>query len=261
MRNDKQIVVLKFGSSVLRSDEDLPVAVQEIQHWRRRGKSVVAVVSAFGNTTDELTRRARRVSDQPNDRLFAALLATGEATASALLGLALDRAGVETTVLDVVQADLRTVGRPLDAELVKVDIGRLTDSLQKSVVVLPGFVGRDQNDETTLLGRGGSDLTALFLAHRLGADCRLIKDVDGLYTCDPNSATGRTPERYERVSYQSALRVGGVVVQPKAIEFAQSRRLRFAISSIASNVATEVGPFQDYIAGTQLLETVEECAA
>ena len=242
----KQIIVLKFGSSVLRDERDLPTAVHEIYRWWRKGFQVVAVVSAFGDTTNELTRRAHSVCEEPGDTLVAALLATGEAASSALLGLALSRAGVPASVLDAEQAGLVTDGPILDADLVSVDAASLHKALRKGVVVLPGFVGKDPSGQTTLLGRGGSDLTALFLAQRLGGVCRLIKDVDGLYTSDPNAGTSTA--RYARVSYATAARVGGAVVQRKAIEFAERHRLKFFVSSVAACCATEVGSDADSIA-------------
>jgi homoserine dehydrogenase len=242
------VIVLKFGSSVLRSESDLPSAVHEIYRWWRRGKQVVAVVSAFGDTTDELTRRANEACDEPDDALVAALLATGEAASSALLGLALNKAGIPTTVLDAERAGLTTVGTTLDSNLVSVDAASLLASLAEGVVVLPGFVGRSQSGQTTLLGRGGSDLTALFLAQRLGGICRLVKDVDGLYTSDPNTRTANTVSRFMEVSYATARRVGGAVVQAKAVEFAEKHRQRFFISSIGSERTTEVGPVADRIA-------------
>lgn len=113
----QRIMILKFGSSVLRTEKDLPAAVHEIYRWWRDGFDVVAVVSAFGNTTDELTQRAHAVCDKPNDELVAALMATGEATSSALLGLALNRSGIPATVLDAEQAGLLTDGPLLDAHL------------------------------------------------------------------------------------------------------------------------------------------------
>jgi homoserine dehydrogenase len=247
-----QIIVLKFGSSVLRSESDLPTAVHEIYRWWREGFQVVAVVSAFGNTTDELTQRAREVCDEPNDELVAALLATGEAASSALLGLALNRSGIRAAVLDAEQAGLVTDGPMLDANLTSIDTARLLETLRNGIVVLPGFVGRDKSGKTTLLGRGGSDLTALFIAQRLGAVCRLIKDVDGLYTSDPNSTTGPSAARFGRVSYATAARVGGPVVQLKAIDFAEQHRLRFVVSSAGSSRATDIGPYADSVALSNL---------
>ena len=251
MQNEKPIVVLKFGSSVLRNESDLPTIVHEIYRWWREGHQVVVVVSAFGETTNELTRRAHTVCEQPAEHLVAALLATGESASSALLGLALNRAGIPACVLTAEQAGLATVGPTLDANLVSVDGSGVLRTLQQGVVVLPGFVGLGESGETTLLGRGGSDLTALFLAQQLGATCRLVKDVDGLYTSDPNAKTRLPAYRFARVSYKTANRVGGVVVQPKAIEFAERHRLRFVVSSIGADSETEVGPFSDRIAVTE----------
>ncbi|HET6979737.1 MAG TPA: homoserine dehydrogenase [Pyrinomonadaceae bacterium] len=248
----QNIIVLKFGSSVLRDENDLPTAVHEIYRWWRKGFQVVAVVSAFGNTTDELTKRALSVCEQPNDELVAALLATGEATSSVLLGLALNRSGIPATVLDAETAGLATEGPILDANLTSVDTAAVLKTLRNGIVVLPGFVGKSRAGKTTLLGRGGSDLTALFIAQQLGGTCRLIKDVDGLYTSDPNVQGGPSATRFQRVSYATAIRVGGAIVQRKAIEFAERQRLRFNVSSIGSCRATEVGPHADSVALAEL---------
>jgi homoserine dehydrogenase len=256
--SEREVIVLKFGSSVLRTQRDLPVAVDEIYKWWLHGARVVAVVSAFGNTTNELTEHAYSVCDEPDPGLLAALLATGEATASTLLGLALQNAGIPATVLNAEQAGLTSLGPVLDAELIGLDKARLLADLQNGVVVLPGFVGRS-NGRTTLLGRGGSDLTALFVACQLGGDCSLVKDVDGLYTSDPNKI-GNTARRFGQVSYETARQVGGTVVQIKAIDFAERHRLTFSISSIGSDRLTEVGPCNDWIdTGESIAE--EECAA
>src|SRR4030095_3901183 len=114
MHDEGKIIVLKFGSSILRDENDLPRAVHEIYRWWRHGSQVLAVVSAFGNTTDQLLRRAKILCDQPEQVTLAALLATGEAVSAALLGLALNRAGIPATVLDPAQAGLRTTGDALN---------------------------------------------------------------------------------------------------------------------------------------------------
>src|SRR5215510_7839416 len=162
MRDKKQqteIVVLKFGSSILRSEKDLPRAVHEIYRAWRGGAQVLAVVSAFRNTTDELLRRSKNVSEHPDASPLAALLATGEATASAMLCIALGKAGIPAKMLDPAQAGLRTEGGTLDADLLAVDVVRLKRELRQAVVVLPGFVGRCEDGYTTVLGLGGSDFT------------------------------------------------------------------------------------------------------
>ncbi|HEY2974633.1 MAG TPA: homoserine dehydrogenase [Pyrinomonadaceae bacterium] len=238
------ITVLKFGSSVLRSEADLPKVVHEIYRAWREGQQVIAVVSAFGDTTDQLLRRAENLCGQPDKSALATLLATGESASSALLVLALSRAGIPARVFDAAQIGLRTTGGRLDADPISVDSARLVSESRRSVVVLPGFVGRGESGDTTLLGRGGSDLTALFLAHRLSARCVLVKDVNGLYTSDP-ACRAVCASRFAEASYKTAAQVGGSVVQLKAVRFAEANRLRFSITSIGSGKATEVGPITD----------------
>ena len=256
MNQRNKITVLKFGSSVLRSEADLPSAVHEIYcHWRA-GAQVIAVVSALGDTTDQLMRRAESWCQQPDHSALAALLATGESASSALLGLALNRSGIPSRVLDPVQAGLRTAGSKLDADPIAVDAARLLAESRRAVVVLPGFVGRDERGDTTLLGRGGSDFSALFLAHHLRGNCILLKDVAGLYTSDPACLTVRGL-RFKQASYEAAMRLGGSVVQQKAVRFASANKLRFTITKIGATASTEIGPFADRldISGTSL-ETI-----
>ena len=232
-----KITVLKFGSSVLRDEADLPRAVHEIyRHWRN-GTQVLVVVSAFGQTTDELLGRAESIADDPHPHSVAALLATGEAASASLLEIALHRAGIPVSVQGPAQLGLRTAGEILDAEPVDVDIANLREQLRTSVVVVSGFVGVDEDGGPTLLGRGGSDLTALFLAHKLEAEAILVKDVDGLYESDPNE-TGPRPRRFERANYRTAIRVGDCVVQEKAVRFAEEASLRFTLASTGSDLGT-----------------------
>jgi len=241
------IVVLKFGSSVLRNESDLPRAVHEIyRHWRA-GAQVLAVVSALGNSTDELLYRAQKICAEPDDTALAALLATGEATASALLTLALNRAGIPARVFNAAQAGLRTSGTVLDSQLQELNVGRLQSELNHAVVVLPGFVGHDEDGRTTLLGRGGSDFSAVFVAQRLGGRCVLVKDVVGLCTSDPAHAV-KAPPRFAEVTYTTACRAAGTLVQPKAIRLAQTHRVRIHATSLAASVGTEVGSDVDRIA-------------
>ncbi len=262
MPKRSQITLLKFGSSVLRSEKDLPRVVQDIYQRCRTDAQVLAVVSAFGNTTDQLIGHAESLCKQPDKFALAALLATGEATGAALLGLALASAGIRARILDPAQAGLYTTGDALDAELIGADTDRIQAELLRGVVVLPGFVGRDEAGRTTLLGRGGSDLTALFLAQRLGARCVLVKDVDGLYTSDPAHA-GYSAQRFTQVSWETALAVGGEVVQPKAIRFAAMHSLRFIVTAVGTAVETEVGPGPNRLAQSAqaIGKDLEECFA
>jgi homoserine dehydrogenase len=231
--------VLKFGSSVLRSPADLPWAVQEIYAHVRRGERVVAVVSAFAGRTDALYAAAREHGDC--ERATAALVAGGELESTALLTLALERAGVPARLLEARAVSLATRGPVLDAEPAGVDVAPFEAALRAGrVVVFPGFCGVGEDGATTLLGRGGSDLTALFLAEHLDARCVLVKDVDGLYERDP-ALPGPRPRRYARATWEEALRVGGKVVQPKTLHTARLAGRALEIRAIGASGYTRVG--------------------
>jgi homoserine dehydrogenase len=237
------LTVIKFGSSVLQGEEDLPVVVEEIARWLGSEQYVLAVVSAFGNTTEELFKRASGYGEPTNEEAVARLVATGEESATALLALALGRAGIVAKLLGPEQIRLIAEGTPLDARLCGVNAERIWTAFTESdVVVVPGFIARTAKGSTVLLGRGGSDLTALFLAHELRASrCRLVKDVDGLYASDPKSVVGARPERYERLGWERALGLRSGVVQVKALEFARENRLRFEVAAVGRAEGTVVG--------------------
>lgn len=234
-------IVLKFGSSVLTSPETLPEAVHEIYREVRAGRQVVAVVSAIGNTTDRLLARAHQAHPKPPGAFLAELLATGEAESVSLLAMALDRAGIPARGLRAGQLGLLTEGPHTDATPVSVNTHGLRQALAiVPVLVVPGFVGRNPDNETTLLGRGGSDLTALFLAHALGAECRLLKDVDGLYEWDP-ACSGPKPRRYRKIRFDHALQLDGGVIQHKAVHWAQERTFCFQLGRCNGPAGTCVG--------------------
>ena len=230
------LTVLKFGSSVLRSDSDFSRVVHEIYRWVRAGHHVIVVVSAIHNTTDKLLARAQSFGAGADERAIAALLATGEATSVALLSLALARAGVPAVALDEVCLGLRTRGPILDSEPCAFDPNAALRALEQvPVVVVPGFIGRQNDGSVSLLGRGGSDLTAIFLAHELRADrCRLIKDVDGIFQHDP-ADHGPAPPRYRTLAWSEAAPVGATVVQRKAIEFAEHHGQFFEVAALNSD--------------------------
>ncbi len=237
------LTVVKFGSSVLRGEGDLPVVVEEIARWLSIEQYVLAVVSAFGNTTEELFRKARSYGDPTNQEAVARLVATGEEASAALVSLALASAGIPAKLLGPEQIRLIAEGAPLDAKLRAVSAERIWSALTESdVVVVPGFIARTARGNTVLLGRGGSDLTAVFLAHELRAGrCRLVKDVDGLYASDPKSGDGVHPRHYKRLGWEEALGLGGGVVQVKALEFALENRLRFEVAGVGIAEGTVVG--------------------
>lgn len=244
-----KITVLKFGSSVLRRESDLSRAVHEIYRYWREGSRVVAVVSAIGNTTDDLLQRATRVSGEPEARSLAALLATGEAVSAALLGLAADKAGVPVRILSPAEAGLVTTGPVLDASPISLNAEKIREHLSQGPVIVSGFTGVHEDGGPTLLGRGGSDLTALFIARELGARCILVKDVDGLYESDP-AASAVKPRRYVTVNWETAIDRSSGLVQEKAIRFAAKRGQEFEIASIGNNGSTRIGDLPDQLTST-----------
>jgi len=237
----RPILVLKFGSSVLACREDLPKAVHEIYRGLRSGYRVVVVVSAMGRTTDRLLGEAQEMSVEPNPGALAALLRLGEAETVARLLLALDQAGIPASALTPESVGLQAEGPKLDARPVDLDVGAVCAALdRRPVAVIPGFVGCAYDGGTALFGRGGSDLTALFLADRLEADrCVLVKDVDGVYDRDPS---GSAPcRRYARLSWDDAIALDGGVVQEKALRFARERELEFEVAALGRRGGTLIG--------------------
>jgi homoserine dehydrogenase len=236
-----KIVVLKFGSSVLRSRADLPGVVHEIYRWYRDGARVIAVASAIDNATEQLIRQSRELSSSPEPWATAELLATGERASAALLGIALDRAGIPARVVNPREIGLEVRGEPLDGEPTAIDRDHTLKLLaEHPVLVVPGFFGTDAYGRTQLLGRGGSDLTAVFLAVSLNAErCRLLKDVDGAYESDPAVANSH-PRRFTALNYADALKVAGKLIQPKAVAFLEKHQARTEVAAFALPYQTVV---------------------
>jgi homoserine dehydrogenase len=238
----RPITVLKLGSSVLSSEEDFPIAVREIRRVLESGHSVLAVVSACGDTTDRLLSKARRAGEDPDSAALATLLSTGEAACAALLTFTLQHAGLPAALVGPSRAGLRTKGPLLDAEPCGLDTDGLHALLrERAVCVLPGFFGLDESGDISLLGRGGSDLTALFVAHRLGATCRLLKDVDGIHDSDP--AISGASRRYDTLSWDEAIRLDAPVVQGKALAFACKNGVAFEVCAPGAGSGTRIGPW------------------
>ena len=242
---NRPLIVLKFGGSVLRTPDDLPRAVHEIFRYSRDGFGVVAVVSAFHGLTDRLIAQARALGADPTHDVgvvgLAALVASGERETAASLQISLSRAGIPANVLDPLAAGLRVDGDGLDGSPVDIAVGRVSNLLDKGrILVVPGFFGGDEEGSVSLLGRGGSDWTALFLAQRLGARCRLLKDADGIYESDPHRE-GQAPLRFERLNYEDALALHAPVVQEAALRFARSHSQTFEVARIGSVLGTTVG--------------------
>lgn len=232
--------VLKFGSSVLRDKSDLPLVVSEVYRRRRDGRKVVAVVSAFGGETDALIAEAASVGGA-RSRHAPRIIALGEERSAALLAIACETAGLDALVLDARTLSLTAGGPVDDAHPEYVDAVLLQTALAaRDVIIVPGFVALGPTGEPVLLGRGGSDLTAVFLAAALGlGETTLMKDVDGVYDRDPNCDAGEAL-RYPVLDYAQARAVAGKLLQPKAIDFAASHGVAINVARLNAGAGTRV---------------------
>jgi homoserine dehydrogenase len=248
----ERVIVLKFGGSVLADESSLESVVHEVYRWRRDGWQVVAVVSAFAGTTDRLIARAGELCPEAERETLAALVSLGEYESAAALIAVLDRAGTPATLLMPGAIGLQADGPADDASPVGLNTDTLRAALRRTgVAVVPGFIGHGPTGQPVVLGRGGSDLTAIYIAARLGARCRLVKDVDALYEHDPKKP-GPRPRRFAIANYADELKLDPSVIQHKAVRFAQSLDLAFELTGIngtsptvISAQPTRFAPFPD----------------
>lgn len=237
----KPLLVLKFGSSVLRTIADLPAVAGEIYRQRRKGNRIIAVVSALANETDRLFKEAATVCAGTNCTGTAELVSLGEERTAALVKIACDRIGLSSAICRAEELRLYTDGSALDAGFSALIPFILLHKLEAAgVVIVPGFVGLNELGERCLLGRGGSDFTAAILGGELGANAvRLYKDVDGVFEQDPLVAPDA--RKFDEVSYEDALRLAGQLVHAKAVEFAEAKQLPLEVETIGSSSPTRIG--------------------
>lgn len=217
------LIVLKFGGSSLADTQRICMAASRITDEMSRGNQVVAVVSAQGDTTDELLRKAEVVNPQASQREMDACLSAGEQMSASLMALAVEALGFPAVSLTGWQASIVTDGVYGNARVLGLQGDRIRKELAGGkAVIVAGFQGINDAGDITTLGRGGSDTTAVALAAFLKADsCRIYTDVDGVYSADPR----RYPDavRFERIGYEQMLtmaRQGAQVLHDRCVEMA-----------------------------------------
>ena len=228
------LIVQKYGGSSLADGEKLNSVAHRVARARVDGYQVIVVVSAMGNTTDDLIKLAYQVNDHPSDRELDVLLSTGEMVSSTLLAMALGNLGCQAVSLSGAQAGIRTDAGYRCARILSVDPGRVLAELDKGkIVIVAGFQGIATDMDITTLGRGGSDTTAVALAASLQAEnCQIYTDVAGVYTADPRVV----PEalRLKRISYEEMLELssqGAKVIHPRAVELAELYNIPVIVAS------------------------------
>jgi aspartate kinase len=228
------LIVQKYGGSSLDGAEKIKNVAKRIAKTRKAGNQVVVVVSAMGDTTDDLINLAYKINKDPEERELDVLLSTGELVASTLLAMALHAIGLRSISLSGAQAGIRTDDVYSQARITDIDPSRIQKELTKgNVVIVAGFQGINADADITTLGRGGSDTTAVALAAALKAECcERYTDVDGIYSSDPNLL----PEarKLRDISYEEMLEMvtyGFKAVQPRAVELAEVYNIPLLVAS------------------------------
>jgi len=229
-------VVQKYGGSSVADVQKLRHVADRIMRTRRLGHDVVVVVSAMGDTTDELLAMAKQVSPNPERRELDMLLTAGERISMALLSIAIRQLGGDAISFTGSQSGIITNDRHVDARIIEVRPFRVQDELARGkIVVIAGFQGVSYRREITTLGRGGSDTTAVAMAAAINADyCEICSDVDGVYAADPRVVPDA--RRIGTMSYeemQEMAEAGAKVLNAQAVEFAKEKGI--AIYARATN--------------------------
>lgn len=229
-----RLIVQKYGGTSVGTAERIRNVARRLVEVQREGSRVVAVISAMAGVTDDLIKLAYETSEQPAERELDILLATGEHAATALVAMAVNALGGRAISLTGAQAGILTDRNHTKARIANISPKQIHELLSEDyIVIVAGFQGQTPEGETTTLGRGGSDLTAIALAGALNADvCQIFTDVDGIFTCDPRVVTDA--KKLDEVAYDELLEMasaGSKIMQSRAVEFAKKFGIEFEVRS------------------------------
>jgi aspartate kinase len=229
-----RLIVQKYGGTSVGSPERIRNVARRLVETQREGCSLVAVISAMAGVTDDLIKLAHEISPEPTKRELDILLATGEHAASALTAMAVNALGAKAISLTGAEAGILTDPVHSKARIANISPKQIQELLAEDyIVIVAGFQGQSAGGETTTLGRGGSDLTAIALAGALNADaCQIFSDVEGVFTCDPRVVSDA--KKMSEVAYDELLEMasaGAKVMQSRAVEFAKKFGVEFEVRS------------------------------
>ena len=228
------MIVQKYGGSSVADAEEIKNVARRIAAVKDKGDQVVVVVSAMGDTTDELIALAYRINEHPDPRELDALASTGEVVSSTLLAMALEAMGYEAISLSGAQAGIRTDATHRRARILKVESRRIESELKAgNIVIVAGFQGITEEMDVTTLGRGASDTSAVALAASLGAEvCQIYTDVEGVYTADPRLIPDAQP--LTEIGYEEMIELashGARVMHARAVELGQVYNIPILVAS------------------------------
>lgn len=228
------LIVKKFGGSSVANKERVYNVANRILEDYKEGHKIVVVLSAQGDTTDDLLEKAREISPNPSKREMDMLLTTGEQISVALMAMAIQNLGYPAISLTAFQVGMNTTSAYSNARLKDIDSERINMELARNnIVIVTGFQGINRYDDYTTLGRGGSDTTAVALAAALNADmCEIYTDVDGVYTADPRVV--KTARKLEEITYDEMLELaslGAKVLHNRSVELAKKYNVELVVRS------------------------------
>ncbi len=228
------LIVQKYGGSSVADAEKIKNVARRVVETKEKGNEVVVVVSAMGDTTDELIQLAKQITPRPPERELDVLLSTGEIVSSTLMAMALGDMGYKAVSLSGAQAGIETDASHSKARILHIEPKRVVKELEKgNIVIVAGFQGINRDMDITTLGRGGSDTTAVALAAALKAKiCQIYTDVEGVFTADPRLV----PEarRLEEIGYEEMLELatlGAKVMHSRAVELGQVYNMPILVAS------------------------------
>lgn len=242
-------IVQKYGGSSLASVEKIKSVAKRVINEKEKGNDVVVVVSAMGKTTDYLVNLSKEISHNTNKRDMDVLLSTGEQISIALLSMAINDLGYNAISFTGFQAGIKTDGVHTKNKIVDIEIEKIKEYLEEGkIVVVAGFQGINNKGDITTLGRGGSDTTAVAIAAKLGCECNIYTDVDGIYSVDPRVYF--RAKKLKNISYQEMIAMsslGAGVMETRAVEIGYKY-----------NVPIYVASSSEYIPGTYIKEYEKE---
>ncbi|MDR2649062.1 MAG: aspartate kinase [Clostridiales bacterium] len=258
------LYVQKFGGSSVANAERVFNVARRIADTYWKGNQVVAVLSAQGDTTDQLIQKANEINPNPSKRELDMLMSTGEQQSVALMAMALQKLGLNAVSLTGRQIGLRSSSTHGAAHIRSIDPERIYSELERNnIVIAAGFQGVNRYDDITTLGRGGSDTTAVALAAVLEADfCEIYTDVDGIYTADPHVV--KTARKLDEISYDEMLELaslGAKVLATRSVELAKKYQVPLVVRSSMSDaegtiVKEEAKVESTYISGLAMDKNV-----
>ncbi|HEY5575330.1 MAG TPA: aspartate kinase [Clostridiaceae bacterium] len=217
------VVVQKYGGSSVGNIEKIKKVAETVVKRKRAGDDLVIVVSAMGDTTDELIGMANQITDNPDKREMDALLSTGEMISCALLAIAIQSLGEEAISYTAYQIGIKTSGQYGKSLIYDIDNKKIKKSLNEGkIVIVAGFQGVNEEGDITTLGRGGSDTSAVAIAVKLKGSCEIYTDVDGIYSVDPRKY--KNAKKLDEIDYEEMLELsslGAQVMHSRSIELGQ----------------------------------------